>query len=85
MQQIKWLWSIMDKPYHKWHILALCISAVTSVMLLINPSLTAVLVDEVIVGGNTEPLIRILMMMLIFKVLREGARYFMVITLERTS
>ena len=85
MQQIKWLWSIMDKSYHKWHILALCISAVTSVMLLINPSLTAVLVDEVIVGGNTEPLIRILMMMLIFKVLREGARYFMVITLERTS
>ena len=85
MQQIKWLWSIMDKPYHKWHILALCISAVTSVMLLINPSLTAVLVDEVIVGGNTEPLIRILMMMLIFKVLREGARYFMIITLERTS
>lgn len=85
MQQIKWLWSIMDKPYHKWHILALCISAVTSVMLLINPSLTAVLVDEVIVGGNTEPLIRILMMMLIFKVLREGMRYFMIITLERTS
>lgn len=85
MQQIKWLWSIMDKPYHKWHILALCISAVTSVMLLINPSLTAVLVDEVIVGGNTEPLIRILMMMLGFKVLREGMRYFMIITLERTS
>ena len=85
MQQIKWLWSIMDKSYHKWHILALCISAVTSVMLLINPSLTAVLVDEVIVGGNTEPLIRILMMMLFFKVLREGMRYFMVITLERSS
>ena len=85
MQQIKWLWSIMDKSFHKWHILALCISAVTSVMLLINPSLTAVLVDEVIVAGNTGPLIRILMMMLGFKVLREGMRYFMVITLERTS
>ena len=85
MQQIKWLWSIMDKACHKWHILALCISAVTSVMLLINPYLTAILVDEVIVGGNTEPLIRILMLMLGFKVLREGMRYLMVITLERTS
>ena len=85
MQQIKWLWSIMDKACHKWHILALCISAVTSVMLLINPYLTAILVDEVIVGGNTGPLIRILMLMLGFKVLREGMRYFMVITLERTS
>ena len=81
MQQIKWLWSIMDKACHKWHILALCISAVTSVMLLINPYLTAILVDEVIVGGNTGPLIRILMLMLGFKVLREGMRYFMVITL----
>lgn len=85
MQQIKWLWSVMDKPFHKKHILALVISAVTSVMLLINPSLTARLVDEVIVAQNPEPLIPILMTMLAFKVLRESMRYFMVITLEKTS
>ena len=85
MQQIKWLWSVMDKPFHKKHILALVISAVTSVMLLINPTLTSRLVDEVIVAQNPEPLIPLLMIMLGFKVLRECLRYFMVITLEKCS
>lgn len=85
MAQIKWLWSIMDKPFQRRHILALCISAVTSIMLLINPALTALLVDEVIVGQNPEPLFRILMLMLVFKLVREGARYFMIITLEKNS
>ena len=40
MENIKWLWGVMDKRYHKWHILGLIISAVTSLMLLINPYLT---------------------------------------------
>ena len=31
VENIKWLWSIMDKKYRKWHILALCISAITSI------------------------------------------------------
>ncbi len=85
MENIKWLWSIMDRKYHKWHILALCISVVTSLMLLINPTLTKQLMDEVIVGGNTEPLVRILLTMLVVKLLREGSRYAMVIILETTS
>ena len=52
MENIKWLWSIMDKKYRKWHILALCLSALTSVGLLINPTLQKQLVDEVIVAKN---------------------------------
>ena len=85
MENIKWLWSIMDKRYHKWHVIALCISAVTSLMLLINPTLTSRLVDEVIVAQNVEPLFGLLITMLVVKLLREGMRYFMVTTLERTS
>ncbi len=85
MEQIKWLWSAMDRRYHWRHIMALAISAVTSLMLLINPTLSARLIDEVIVGGNTEPLIGILLTMLAVTLLREGMRYFMVITLEKTS
>ena len=54
MENIKWLWSIMDKKYRKWHVLALCISAITSVMLLINPTLQKQLVDEVIVATNSS-------------------------------
>ena len=84
MHQIQWLWSIMDKPFRRKHIFALVISAVTSVMLLINPALTARLVDEVIVGQNPEPLMGILLTMLVFKLLREGLRYVMVVILERS-
>lgn len=85
MHQIQWLWSIMDKPFRRKHIFALTISAVTSVMLLINPALTSRLVDEVIVGQNPEPLMGILMTMLVFKLLREGLRYLMVVILEKSS
>lgn len=85
MRQIKWLWSIMDKKYHARHIFALCISVVTSVLLLVNPALTARLMDEVIVTGNPDPLLGILMIMLAVKLLREGSRYLMVIMLETTS
>lgn len=85
MNQIKWLWSVMDKKYHARHIMALVISAVTSVMLLVNPTLTAKLMDDVIMAGNPDPLIGILMTMLAVKLFREGMRYLMVITLETTS
>lgn len=85
MHQIKWLWSNMDEKLHRKHIIALCISVVTCVMLLINPALTARLVDEVIIAQNAEPLIGILAVMFITKLMREAARYYMVISLEKTS
>lgn len=85
MQQIKWLWSMMDKPFKKKHIMALIISVVSSVSFLIKPSLTGRLIDEVIVAQDTGPLIGILMTMLFTWVLIEGSRYFMIITLEKTS
>ncbi len=83
-EQIKWLWANMDKKLHGRHILALVISAVTSGMLLVNPALSQKLIDDVIVAKNPDPLIGILMIMLVAKLLREGLRYFMVITLGRT-
>lgn len=85
MNQVKWLWSNMDKPLQKRHIAALIISAVTSAMLLINPALSARLVDEVIIARNAAPLLPLLMWMLGFKLLREGLRFFMVISLEKSS
>lgn len=85
MEQIKWLWSVMDRHMHKWHIIALGISVFSSLLLLINPTLTARLIDEVIVAGNTAPLMGILITMLVVKLVREGSRYLMVIMLEKTS
>ncbi len=85
MHQIKWLWSCADRKAHARIVTALIISAVTSLMLLINPSLTAKLVDEVIIAQNPEPLLGILGVMLVVKLLREGARYTMIIKLEKAS
>ena len=85
MNRVKWLWGKMDIPYKKRHILALSISVITSGMLLINPALSAQLVDQVIIAGNTAPLIPLLMWMLGFKLAREGMRYLMVVCLEKSS
>ena len=75
MQPIRWLWGCADHKSHVRIITAMVISAVTSLMLLVNPSLTATLVDEVIIAENPEPLLGILAVMLIVKLAREGARY----------
>ena len=85
MENIKWLWSLMDRKYRKWHIMALCISAISSLALLINPTLQKRLVDDVIVAQNAEPLLGILFTMLAVRICHEGFRYLMVTTLERTS
>ena len=85
MENIKWLFGLMDRKYRKWHVLALCISAITSVGLLINPTLQKRLVDDVIIAQNPEPLLGILFAMLAVKVIHEATRYFMIVTLEKTS
>lgn len=85
MENIRWLIGLMDKKFRKRHLLALCISACTSLMLLVNPSLTEKLVDDVIIAQNVDPLLPILFTMLAVKVLREGLRYFMIVSLEKTS
>lgn len=85
MQPIRWLWGCADHKSHVRIITAMVISAVTSLMLLVNPSLTATLVDEVIIAENPEPLLGILAIMLIVKLAREGARYLMIVLLETAS
>lgn len=90
MENIKWLWGLMDKKYHKWHILALCISAVTSLMLLINPHLTSIMVDKVFpMAEDAVPqfdlLVPILLAILGVRILREGMRYAMIVMVEKSS
>lgn len=85
MRCIAWLWSLTEKKGKIRFITALAISAFTSVLLLVNPTLSAKLVDDVIVAQNPEPLLGILAVMLAVKLGREGMRYAMVIMLEKTS
>ena len=73
MRCIAWLWSLTEKKGKIRFITALAISAFTSVLLLVNPTLSAKLVDDVIVAQNPEPLLGILAVMLAVKLGREGA------------
>ena len=85
LHQIKWLWDNMDAKYHKRHIFALLICVLTSVLILINPMITQRLIDDVLLARNPEPLFRLLAIMLLCRLGREGLRYYMVITMERNS
>ena len=84
-KQIAWLWENMDARFRRRHVAALCISAFTCLLLLVNPALSQRLIDDVIMAGNPEPLLSILAVMLLVKLGREGLRYMMVIFLETDS
>ena len=60
MRCIAWLWNLTEKKGKARFVTALVISAVTSVLLLVNPTLSAKLVDDVIVAQNPEPLLGLL-------------------------
>jgi ATP-binding cassette subfamily B multidrug efflux pump len=85
MFQIRWLWQNTDKINRVMFIIAMVISAVTSVALLVNPFLTSMLIDQVIVAKDTGRLIPILSGMLTVQVLRLVLRYVMIMLLEITS
>jgi len=85
LKQIQWLWENMDAPCRRRHIIALCITVFTCLLLLVNPALSQKLIDDVIVAQNPEPLLSILAVMLAVKLGREGLRYLMIILLETDS
>lgn len=85
MRPVPWLWRCTAKASRVRIILALSIATITSILLLVNPSLTARLIDEVIMAKNPEPLLGILAIMLVVKFFRECTRYLMVVMLEKSS
>lgn len=85
MFQLKWLWKNMEPKYRAAQIVALILSAITSTMLLINPFLSKLLVDEVIMPQNADPLLPLLFGMLAVQAVRLGMRYVMIVLMERSS
>ena len=56
MFQIRWLWRNIERKYRVALIVALILSAGTSVMLVINPFLSAKLIDDVIIDRKSTRL-----------------------------
>jgi len=63
----------------------LFLTVITSSIRVINPMLSRRIIDEVIVGGNTSPLIRLLVMMMIVQMTRLGLNYLQIICMEIAS
>lgn len=84
MLELKWLWKYMG-PKRRYLIIGLCLSAITSAMLIINPMLSQKLIDEVITPRNTAKLLPLLGIMLAVQLIRLALRYLMVVLLEKNS
>lgn len=84
MFEIRWMWRNLrgKQPYL---IIGLLLSILTSAMLVFIPMLTSYLIDDVIVGGQTEKLVPILLAMCGVQLLRTVLRYLMVFCLEVAS
>jgi ATP-binding cassette subfamily B protein len=84
MRHLLWAWHHIG-PKRPLFILGLCIAAVSSAMLVINPMLSARLIDDVIVPRNTGLLLPILGTMLAVQLVRLVLRYGMIILMETAS
>ncbi|MDR0301132.1 MAG: ABC transporter ATP-binding protein/permease [Treponema sp.] len=84
MEQIKWVWDYM-KGRRAFFIGGLILTVVTAAMRIINPMLGQKIIDVVVVGKNTEPLIRLLVWIMIAQVSRLSLRYLMIIFMEIAS
>ena len=85
MFPIRWLWKNMGKKYRVMFAVALVLSAVTSTMLLINPYLTSLLINDVIMAQNADPLIPLLVGMMAVQLARLGMRFVMIVFFEKSS
>jgi len=63
----------------------LFLTIVTSALRVVNPMLSRRIIDEVIVGQNTSPLIRLLVIMMIVQLTRLGLNYLQIICMEIAS
>lgn len=74
----------MGKHRRLW-VIGLILAAVTSSMLIINPKLSQILIDEVITPQNTAKLLPLLAVMMGVQLIRLTLRYVMVVLLEEST
>jgi len=84
MQQLIWVWNYM-KGRRAFFTGGIVLTIITAGMRVINPMLGQRIIDDVITPRNTEPLIRLLVIMMIVQVVRLVLRYVMIIFMEISS
>lgn len=92
MNDFKWLWKTMGKQRYRL-IIALVLSIFVSLLTVVNPHVSRLLVDDFITGPsalinietNQNRLIFLLVFMIVFNLFRTGLSYFTMMVYERTS
>jgi ATP-binding cassette subfamily B protein len=84
MEQIAWVWNYM-KGKRAVFMFGIFLTITTAAMRVINPMLGQRIIDDVIIPGNTSPLIRLLVIMMIVQVTRLSLHYLMIIMMEIAS
>jgi ATP-binding cassette subfamily B protein len=84
VEQITWVWNYM-KGRRAVFIGGLVLTIVTSLMRVINPMLSQQIIDNVIIPRNTDPLVRLLIIMMIVQLVRLCLTYLTKIMMEIAS
>lgn len=92
MNEFKWLWEVMGKQRYRL-LISLILSIFVSLLTIVNPHVSRIIVDEFIAGpqalenivNNRRILIFLLLFMVVFTLFRTGLSYFTMMSYEHTS
>ena len=84
MESFKWLWENLS-GYRKRYVLCLVLSVIMPFFMLVNPTLQRQLVDKVLVGGDRDLLIPLLLIMAGITLSRSLLNYLSVVLVESAS
>lgn len=84
MSPFRWFLGYLRK--YRWLILSgLFLLLISSVLLLVNPKISGMIVDDVIKGGDYDLLPKLLIIMIVVSLLRSGCRYLYIMEFEVAS
>ncbi len=84
MEAFKWFYPFMKK-YKKYLLVGFSIIPIASALAVIKPQISGQIIDEVIQGGNTELLPKLVVLLVGSSVLRSALRLFMIFCMETAS
>lgn len=84
MTPMKWVFSFLRK-YRKRLIFAMLLATITAMMTIVNPQISGIVVDDVIMGGNRKILPTLAVIMILTTLIRAAIRFCFVMIFETTS
>lgn len=84
MAALKWFYSFLKK-YRGRLVFVLFLATITSIIAIVNPYISGIIVDDIIMGGKRQLLPAMMIVMLITTLLRSAIRYWFIMICEKTS